>query len=326
MGVRQATVEDLEAIEALWEAFHREIPEPGHVHVDPDEEKREIRAVVENGLGFVAEREDGVVGYALGLLDGHVARLSDLYVTPDARRAGFAAALTAAVVDEVAARGATHLDLEVVAGNAPARAIYHRWGLTEDLVVMSAPVDRLRERLAPDRHAVSFGSIHVQTDDCVAVERAATAYAPRIGSRGTRVEGPREGWTAIYDEVCDRDPTALLRFAREVSTRLGAVVIALSLELDTVVRMIALDRGGIVDEYLSVPEFYGPLPPGDVIGLAANPTVLARLTGADPAVVKQVARTARSAEDLPPAPELLASIAAMLGLTGADHGYATAGA
>ena len=58
--------------------------------------------------------------------------------------------------------------------------------------------------------------------------------------------------------------------------------------------MNVLDRGGIVDEYLSVPEFYGPLPPGDVIGLAANPTVLARLTGADPAVVKEVARTAAS--------------------------------
>ena len=51
--------------------------------------------------------------------------------------------------------------------------------------------------------------------------------------------------------------------------------------------MVALDRGGIVDEYRSVPEFYGPLPPGDVIGLAANPTVLARLTGADPQDVKQ---------------------------------------
>ena len=56
---------------------------------------------------------------------------------------------------------------------------------------------------------------------------------------------------------------ALLRFARELSSRMGAVVVALALELDQVVRMIALDRGVIVDEYRSVPEFYGPLPPGD---------------------------------------------------------------
>ena len=96
----------------------------------------------------------------------------------------------------------------------------------------------------------------------------------------------------MYDEVIDDDPTALVRFARELSSRLGAVVVALSLEVDEVVRMIALDRGGIVDEYLSVPEFYGPQAPGDVIGLAANPTVLARLTGADPQRVKEVALTA----------------------------------
>ena len=103
---------------------------------------------------------------------------------------------------------------------------------------------------------------------------------------------------------------------------MGAVVIVLSLEVDQVVRMIALDRGGTVDEYLSVPEFYGPLPPGDVIGLAANPTVLARLTGADPKEVRAVAVTAPSPGDLPEAPELLASLARVLGLEGAEHGYA----
>jgi len=102
---------------------------------------------------------------------------------------------------------------------------------------------------------------------------------------------------------------------------MGAVVIAVALELDQVVRLIALDRGGIVDEYLSVPEFYGPLPPGDVIGLAANPTVLHRLTGADPAAVRAVARTASSPADLPPALELLAAIAGVLGLEGALHGF-----
>jgi hypothetical protein len=121
--------------------------------------------------------------------------------------------------------------------------------------------------------------------------------------------------------VIDRDPTALVRFAREVSSRLGAVTIALSLEVDQVVRLVALERGGIVDEYLSVPEFYGPLPPGDVIGLAANPTVLHRLTGAHPDAVRSVARTATSPAELPAARELLAAIAEALGLEGAGYGY-----
>ena len=96
------------------------------------------------------------------------------------------------------------------------------------------------------------------------------------------------------------------------------MVVALSLEVDEVVRMVALDRGGIVDEYLSVPEFYGPLPPGDVIGLAANPTVLARLTGADPQRVKEVALTAASPPTWRRRGSSSAALAAVLGLEGAD--------
>ncbi len=85
--------------------------------------------------------------------------------------------------------------------------------------------------------------------------------------------------------------------------------------------MIVFERGSNVDEYLSVPQFYGPLPPGDVVGLAANPTVLARLTGADPETVRRIARTASSPTDLPPAPELLSALADALGIEGADHGW-----
>jgi hypothetical protein len=167
--------------------------------------------------------------------------------------------------------------------------------------------------------------MHVQTDAVADVERAAQSFAPRIGSRGSRIVGPRNGWVTVYDEVTDSDPTAMLRYARELSSRMGAVVISLSLEVDQVVRLVALDRGGIVDEYLSVPEFYGKLAPGDVIGLAANPTVLARLTGADPQRVREVALTASSPADLPPAADLLSSLADALGLEGAEHGYASLG-
>jgi len=76
-----------------------------------------------------------------------------------------------------------------------------------------------------------------------------------------------------------------------------------------------------MDEYLSVPDFHGRLPPGDAIALRANPTVVSRLTGADPARVRAAARTGLSPSELPPAPELLATIAAALGIEGGDHGY-----
>jgi GNAT superfamily N-acetyltransferase len=325
VSVRAATPADAATLEELWRAFEREVPPPPHVDLDLGRELEEIREIVGSGLAFLAEDEQGdPVGFALARRTGsRLARLTDLYVEPPVRRSGVAAALVHAVADALAAQGVDHLDLEVGSSNAGARTVYHHWGFTEDLVVLVAPVEALRARLEPGRHAESFASIHVQTDAVVDVERAVRDFAPRIGSRGFRVTDPRNGWVTVYDEVADQDPTARLRLAREVSSRMGAVVVTLSLEVDQVVRMVALDRGGIVDEYLSVPEFYGQLPPGDVIGLAANPTVLARLTGADPQRVKDIARTAASPADLPPAKEILSALADALGLEGALHGYST---
>ena len=326
MTVRVATAADLVAVEALWRAFSREVPEPPYITVDLALELEEVRTIVAAGLAMVADGlADGEAptGLALARITGPgVGRLTDLYVVPAARRSGVAAALTLAVVEALAARGVQHLELEVLVSNPKARTVYQRWGLVEESVMLAAPVAALRERLVPGRHAASFASLHVQTDDLGEVERAACAFARRLGSRGTRVEGPRDGWVAVYDAAADADPTALLRFARELSSRLGAVVFAFSLELDQVVRLIALDRGGIVDEYLSVPEFYGPLPPGDVIALAANPTVLARLTGGKRAAIRAVARTASSSADLSAPRDLLAALARVLGISGTEHGYA----
>jgi GNAT superfamily N-acetyltransferase len=322
VSVRAATSGDLTTVEELWRAFEREIPAPEHADPDEAEELRQIREIVGSGLAFLAEEDGRALGFALARRTGsRTARLTDLYVVPEARRGGVGAALVHAVVEQLAPQ-VEHLTLEVLSGNAEARTVYHRWGFAEAEVTLVAPTAALRERLAPGRHAESFASIHVQTDAVVDVERAVQSFAPRIRSGGWRIVGPRNGWVTVYDEVADTDPSALLRLAREISSRMGAVVVALSLEVDQVVRMIALDRGGIVDEYLSVPEFYGPLPPGDVIGLAANPTVLARLTGADPARVRAVAATASSPAGLPPPHELLRSLASALGLEGADHGYA----
>jgi hypothetical protein len=116
----------------------------------------------------------------------------------------------------------------------------------------------------------------------------------------------------------------LRRLAKELSDRMGAVVLLLGVERDELARMILLEQGRIVDEYLSVPEFYGPMPPGDVVALAANPRVVSRLTGADPEVVRRIAVTASSPADLAPARELLAELAGAMGVEGAEHGWADA--
>jgi ribosomal protein S18 acetylase RimI-like enzyme len=320
--VRRATDADLDVLEKLWRAFEQEVPPPSYIDVDRVQERAEIREIVESGLAFLAERDEPV-GFALARRVGsRLGRLTDLYVVPDARRDGVAAELVSAVAEALEAEGVDHLDLEVRSTNRDARAVYGRWGFTEQVHVLGVPLATLRERLAPEQENVSFASIHVQTDAVADVERAVRDFTPRIGSRAFRVVGPRNGWVAVYDEVIDSDPTVLVRFARELSSRLGAVVVALSLEVEQVVRLVALERGGIVDEYLSVPEFYGRLAPGDVIGLAANPTVLSRLTGADPQQIKALAVTAAAPGELPPARELISSIATALGLEGGEHGYA----
>ena len=171
------------------------------------------------------------------------------------------------------------------------------------------------ERLAADQHAPSR-SIHLQTDDVDAVVRAVQQFVPRLpgGSQGSVVMPPLNGWTAVYDELCDREPAMPRRLALELSDRMGAVICAIGIEEGAVVRYVLLERGRVMDEYASVPEYQGPLPPGDVVALSANPTVLAPDLGADPALVRETAKTAERPSDLPPPVELLAALAEVIGL------------
>ncbi|HVD10715.1 MAG TPA: hypothetical protein VNB88_08735, partial [Gaiellaceae bacterium] len=71
----------------------------------------------------------------------------------------------------------------------------------------------------------------------------------------------------------------------------------------------------------SVPEFHGPLPPGEVIALGANPRLMARMTGADAEAIRATARTAANPADLPPASELIVQIADLFGIPAAEGGY-----
>jgi hypothetical protein len=238
-------------------------------------------------------------------------------------------------IDEVPTEGVLRHLLEQARANGSARVVVEtshdsgeawiRAGFTEEARVLEAPVELL-ERLLAGAREPSFGSVHVQTDDVDEVERAVRRYVPRLpgGSAGSVVTQPRNGWTSVHDELCDREPEMLRRLARELSDRMGAVVLLLGVEEGAVVRFVFLERGRVMDEYLSVPEYHGALPPGDVIGLGANPTVVARLTGADPARIREVARTGRSTEELAPAQELFDQIAGVLGLEEVAHGYAAA--
>ena len=261
----------------MWRELDHEIPPP--IHEGPADQEKELAEVAEilaSEVAFVAEEDGSPVGFALvRRRNDALATLTDLYVRQDARRSGVATELMREVLTAVDGLGIAHLDLEVLASNTVARSLYGRWGFRDEVVVMTQSVADLEARLG-GQDAASFGSIHVQSDDLSAVEQAVRQFVPRLpgGSRGSVVAPPRNGWIGVYDDVCDRSPEMLRRLAREISDRMGAVVLLLGVERDELVRMILFERGSIVDEYLSVPEFYGPLPPGDVVGLAANPTVV----------------------------------------------------
>jgi len=323
MSVRRAGPGDFDAMTSLDRELDHELPPPISLAQPLD---AEIREILESELAFVGEDDGVVIGYALvRRRSAELATVVDVYVAPGARGSGIAPRIMREVVAALRDEGVTRVDLAVPASSALARSFYARWGLRDEVIVMTGSLEHIEERLGRVE-AGSFGSIHIQSDDLSAVADAVRQFVPRLpgGSRGSLVAPPRGGWIAVYDDVCDRDPEMLRRLARELSDRIGAVTLLLGVEREELVRMILFERGRIVDEYLSVPEFYGPLPPGDVVGLAANPTVVSRLTGAEPDAVRRIAHTAASPADLPPARELLADLASILGVEGADTGWSDA--
>jgi GNAT superfamily N-acetyltransferase len=311
--VRTATEQDRETLQALWREFAG-TPPPW---VEDAEESTfaELDRALKEGTAVVAEESGEPIGFAAGLSRGdRIAELTELYVLPDSRRSGVATALVRAVL---AALGTEYVRVAVGVDNDPARKFYRALGFQPEQLTLL-----LDTATADVTQGLNFGSVHLQTDDQGAVERAVARFVPRVSaSRSTVISPPRNGWIAVYDEVADRDPDELRQLGRELSNVLGTVVIAIGVEQEKVVRYLAYDHGRIVDEYLSVPDFHGPIPPGDAVGMRANPTVMARLTGADASAVRSVARTAASPAELPHAREHAAEIGQVLGLSGADIGF-----
>jgi ribosomal protein S18 acetylase RimI-like enzyme len=312
MNVREATAADEPTLLAFTEAIF------GENWDRPWRPPEVTPRLFEGKLVLLAENDDEPVGYAFGELDPQgYAHVNIVYVVPERRRQGVAKALLTAFGERAHAQGIEHLTLDVASRNKVGREAWRRLGFTEWSQRLTVPIERLEQH---DSHGESYASLHVQSDDREAVEAAVGRYLPRLGGSGGRVEGPRNGWVAVHAELVDRDRKARERLASELSNATAAVVCAISVDDGVVVRYVLYERGSVVDEYQSLPEHFGPLPPGDVIALGANPTVVSRLTGAEPAEVRAVARTASSPDELPPADELLRELAQVLGLEGAGRG------
>jgi ribosomal protein S18 acetylase RimI-like enzyme len=325
MTIREATPQDRQRLHELYEDFVFEIPPPPGIPVDIEHELGELDEYLsDQNVALVAEDDGGrVLGFALAKMDHPgIGHLSDIYVAPEARRQGAARELIREAAMRLRGQGASVLTLGVQVTNQDAQTAYERLGFQTESLRLFAPIEQLLDRSERAPRGPSFGSLHVQTDDENAVEQAVRKYVPRFGrSGGSVVSAPRNGWIAVYDELSDREPGVLRRLGSELSNATGAVCVAIGIEEGAVVRYNVFERGSVVDEYMSVPEYYKPLPPGDAIALGANATVVARLTGADPHEFRSAARTAPAPDELGPPQELLERIAELMGLSGAGHGY-----
>ena len=312
MNVREATAADEQILLAFTRAIWAE-------NWDRPWRPPELTAgMFEGKLVLLAEDNGDAIGYAFGELDPQgYAHVNIVYVVPERRRQGVAKALLAAFGERARELGIEHLTLDVATRNEAGRAAWRRLGFTEWAQRLTVPIVRIEQH---DEHGESYASLHVQSDDLDNVRAQVDKYLPRLGGSDPRVEGPRNGWVVVHAELVDRDRGARERLASELSNATAAVVCAISVDDGVVVRYVLYERGSVVDEYQSLPEHFGQLPPGDVVALGANPTVVSRLTGAEPARVRAVARTASSPDELPPADELLQQLAAVLGLEGAGRG------
>jgi [ribosomal protein S18]-alanine N-acetyltransferase len=303
--IRPATADDLPLVRELWQEFNTEIPDEPWREDDLAEDLDWLEQAVRDEVVLLADEQGLAVARRKGERLGF---LEVVYVRPAARRSGLASELIREVATRLREAGAEMVELEVLASNAEARAIYERWGFRPVELTLGAPLAELEQRLAP-AEGPTFGFVHVQTDDVEKVRRDATKVLR--DEPDVEVEG---NWVRVRSDATDADPSRLKSLAKELSYMSGGVVLSLGIERGVVVRYDLFDKGADVDEYLSVPEFFGPLPPGDTYALGANATVVGRLTGADPRRVREVARTATSPSELPPAQELYEQIATVMGV------------
>jgi ribosomal protein S18 acetylase RimI-like enzyme len=307
VNVREATAADQDVVLDLFRAMDWDRAWP-RTEIAP--------GVLEGMLVLVAEENGEVVGFAFGreAHDGH-AHLHVGCVRPESQRQGVMTALLKEFAARAKAAGSEHVTLDVDTSNEVGRIAWERLGFREYSRRLFTTVDEI-EQHGPAAAGESSATVYVQSDDVDGIRVAVGKYLPRFGGHDAEVGGPVNGWTAVRAGLLNHERHVLERLASELSNATAAVVCTLALEEGRLVRYVLYERGSVVDEYQSVPEYYGPVPPGDVVALGANPTVVARLTGAEPARVRAIARTADSPDELPPAAELLQQIAELMGLDG----------
>ncbi len=138
MHYRTADVSDLEALVTLWEALaEAQLAHESRVLTDQNEvpiRKRLGQRIAEEGVEVATDdgRPIGFVTYRLQQGPLAVAEtiglIEYLFVTPEYRRRGIGSTLLARAESALEARGATVIDIEVLAENDAAQSFYEAHG------------------------------------------------------------------------------------------------------------------------------------------------------------------------------------------------------
>ncbi|HSL68826.1 MAG TPA: GNAT family N-acetyltransferase [Longimicrobiales bacterium] len=135
-AIRRATPADLAALVPLFEAyraFYQQAPDPDQVRAFLDSRLSHEESVV-----FVAFQDSHAIGFTQlyptfsSLYMTRVWILNDLFVAPEARRLGVAAALMQQARSFAAQTGAIGLTLETAITNTAAQRLYERLGWQRD--------------------------------------------------------------------------------------------------------------------------------------------------------------------------------------------------
>ncbi len=89
---------------------------------------------------FVAHIGQVLVGYLVLAIDGSVAIVADVYVTPQARELGFGDALLAAGIDRAKSIGCSLLEGASLPGDRDTKNLYERAGIKARLITVSTPI------------------------------------------------------------------------------------------------------------------------------------------------------------------------------------------
>ena len=126
MTVRRATIEDAkDDAQAIYAIEQQSFSVPWSLDSIETELLNEDKK-----LYYVVEDANGVVGYAGAWLVYDEGQITNIAIRPSARRQGFGAKLTSALIEECFKRGMHEIFLEVRISNLSALSLYRQLGFT----------------------------------------------------------------------------------------------------------------------------------------------------------------------------------------------------